>query len=88
MRPALPPGYPGHSGDTAPISDKIRALTTIERSYIQTFPAEFEFEGTKTDMELMIGNAVPVNLAKFVAGALKEYIEDEDKLQGPLTLFN
>ena len=40
---------------------------------IQTFPEDFNFEGTKTNMEQMIGNAVPVNLGYFVADAIFRY---------------
>jgi site-specific DNA-cytosine methylase len=42
-------------------------LITIEKSYLQTFPPNFVFEGSKTDLEQMIGNAVPVKLAEYVA---------------------
>lgn len=56
----------------------IRSLTTIERSYIQTFPKKFIFRGTKTNLEQMIGNAVPVNLAKYVGSAIQEYIRDKN----------
>ncbi|MBC3789181.1 DNA cytosine methyltransferase, partial [Spirosoma utsteinense] len=45
--------------------------------YIQTFPKNFKFFGNKTELEQMIGNAVPVELAKFVAIALKRYIADK-----------
>lgn len=71
-----PKGYRGHPKDACPISDKVRALTTYERSLIQTFPPSFKWSGTKTEMEQMIGNAVPVKLAEYVASALKEYIHD------------
>lgn len=50
-----------------------KRITTIERSYIQTFPSDFKFSGTKTNLEQMIGNAVPVNLGTFIAKAIKEY---------------
>ena len=59
---------------------KVRPLTTIERSYIQTFPKEFLFTGTKTNLEQMIGNAVPVNLAYFVGRAIQTYIQDQGDL--------
>jgi DNA (cytosine-5)-methyltransferase 1 len=72
----IPKGYKGHPKDTAKINENVRSLTTIERSYIQTFPKDFRFKGTKTNLEQMIGNAVPVKLAEFVANALKEYICD------------
>lgn len=70
----IPPGYKGNPNDSAPISE-VRVLTPKERSFIQTFPKEFEFFGSKSDVNTMIGNAVPVNLAKYVASTLFEYIE-------------
>ena len=72
----IPPGYPIHSGDATNDLSKVRPLTTLERARIQTFPASFEFSGSKTDLEQMIGNAVPVDLAKYVAIHLKNYIEE------------
>ncbi|MBK1694321.1 DNA (cytosine-5-)-methyltransferase [Chromatium weissei] len=70
----IPKGYKLNTCDPQNVNlNEIRPLTTIERSYIQTFPSEFKFFGTKTDLEQMIGNAVPVNLATFVANAIKEY---------------
>jgi DNA (cytosine-5)-methyltransferase 1 len=73
----IPKGYPGHPDDSAPIGPKVRALTVLERSYIQTFPRSFVFNGTKSNLNTMIGNAVPVKLAEYVAKALKQYIEVE-----------
>ena len=70
----VPTGYPGHSGDTHPISSNIRPLTTRERSMIQTFPMSFKLDGSKTEVEQIIGNAVPVKLAEYVALRLKEYL--------------
>ena len=69
----IPQNYKRHPADKAEISDGVRCLTTSERSYIQTFPKWFKFEGPKTSVELAIGNAVPVNLAKFVANCIIEY---------------
>lgn len=71
----IPPGYKGNPKDSAPI-DQVRVLTPKERSYIQTFPKDFVFVGGKSDINTMIGNAVPVNLAKYVASALLQYIKD------------
>ena len=73
----IPLGYPGHPGDTSNDLSTVRPLTTIERSYIQTFPEWFKFLGTKTDLEQLIGNAVPVKLAEFVGQALSNYINDK-----------
>lgn len=69
----IPQNYKIHSGDKAAIDEGVRALTTKERSYIQTFPDWFVFSGKQSDMELAIGNAVPVNLAAFVAKRIVEY---------------
>lgn len=69
----IPSGYKGNPNDSAPV-DEVRTLTPKERSYIQTFPEDFEFFGTKTSVNQMIGNAVPVNLAKYVGRALADHI--------------
>jgi DNA (cytosine-5)-methyltransferase 1 len=74
----IPKGYPGHAGDPVPISQGMRALTTQERACIQTFPATFKLPGTKSDVEQVIGNAVPVRLAEYVASRLATYIESLD----------
>jgi len=70
----MPDGYKIHPND--PVNSKIgiRSLTTKERSMIQTFPESFVFLGSKTCQEQMIGNAVPVNLGKYIAEAIKKYI--------------
>ena len=70
----IPPNYKIHSGDATQELSKVRPLTTIERARIQTFPKTFRFYGKKTDLEQMIGNAVPVELASYVAKTLKTYI--------------
>ena len=72
----MPDGYQIHANDPVKSKEGVRPLTTIERSYIQTFPKDFMFFGNKTEMEQMIGNAVPVNLAKFVASIICKYISN------------
>ena len=69
----IPKTYKRHHADKADIADGVRALTTRERSYLQSFPPTFAFPGSKADVELAIGNAVPPALAKYVASAIKEY---------------
>lgn len=71
----MPEGYQIHSNDPVKSKIGIRALTTKERSMVQTFPENFVFKGNKTDVEQMIGNAVPVNLALFVANAINKYAD-------------
>lgn len=71
----VPKGYPGHPNDACPLNDSLRALTTEERAMIQTFPKSFIWTGSKTDVEQMIGNAVPVKLAEFVAASVIAYLQ-------------
>lgn len=74
----IPSGYRGNASDSAPL-EKARCLTPKERSYIQTFPKRFKLLGCKTDQNQMIGNAVPVNLAKFVGTALLRYVRKGER---------
>lgn len=74
----VPKGYPGHPKDACAVTEKLHALTTIDRAKIQTFPDDFKWIGTKTDMEQMIGNAVPVNLASYVAATVNIVLEGKN----------
>lgn len=85
----VPSGYNKHPGDPESVDlDQVRPLTTVERSYLQTFPSNFKLNGTKTNLEQMIGNAVPVNLAEFVATGILEYINTGSSSKGQRSLFN
>lgn len=70
----VPKGYNLHPNDPVQSLDGLRSLTFKERSMIQTFPEDFVFLGSKSDIEQMVGNAVPVNLGFFVAKSILEYI--------------
>ena len=50
--------------------EETRPLTTREYARIQTFPDDWEFEGSTSSIYKQIGNAVPVNLAYAVARSL------------------
>ena len=73
----IPKTYKTHPKDTAPVSKEVRPLTTLERSYLQTFPKSFHFDGSKTDLEQMIGNAVPVKQAEYIARCIDAYISEK-----------
>ncbi len=74
----IPKTYQFHEGDTTKELEKVRPLTTLERSYLQTFPKDFDWiKLPKSDLEQVIGNAVPVKLAEYVANCIKEYIHDK-----------
>ncbi|MEY4926235.1 MAG: (cytosine-5-)-methyltransferase, partial [Bacteroidota bacterium] len=72
----IPPNYQFHDGDTCKELNKIRPLTTHERSLLQTFPADFVWGNkSKSATEQAIGNAVPVNLGEYLANAITNYLQ-------------
>jgi site-specific DNA-cytosine methylase len=82
----VPKGYPGHHRDPVPITKDLRSLTTYERARLQTFPKEYHWIGTKTEIELMLGNAVPVKLAEFIANRILEFNQKSRKFYTQLEL--
>jgi DNA (cytosine-5)-methyltransferase 1 len=83
----IPKTYVRHPADKAPISRKVRVLTTAERAEIQTFPREFIFLGSPSQQEHLIANAVPVKLAQFVAKAIVDVLSESvplshDRMKG------
>ena len=72
----VPIGYHGHPNDPIPLNPTIRTLTPLERSWVQTFPRNFDWgNASKTNLNQAIGNAVPVKLAEYIANCLKTYID-------------
>lgn len=80
-----PPTYRHHEKDSvgAEEMNNIRSLTLRERATIQTFPTDYVFDVqgiTNGDLEQMVGNAVPVLLARFVAERLHNYMNQDNQL--------
>ncbi len=75
----VPPDYKLHAGDATKDLSSVRPLSTKERALIQTFPSNFKWgTATKSVLEQIIGNAVPVNLAKIVG----ESILSHERIKG------
>ncbi|MBS7787681.1 DNA cytosine methyltransferase [Flavobacterium sp. CYK-55] len=78
----IPPKYVSHPGDSTRDLEFVRPLTSLERSYIQTFPRTFNWNGlNKTTLEQIIGNAVPVNLATYVGNCIMTYREQANRIE-------
>lgn len=69
----IPKGYQRRPNDPADPST-VRPLTTRERALLQTFPPHWRLIGKKSDLEQIIGNAVPVKLAHFVGAIFLAYL--------------
>ncbi len=54
--------------------DETRPFTVREYARIQTFPDDWEFEGSVAQQYKQIGNAVPVNLGKEVGYSIIEFL--------------
>ena len=74
-----PSNYRRHNGDIAEPAG-IRNLSCFERSLIQTFPPDFMWDDSSVSTEQMIGNAVPVKLANYVATCLMRFIKGDTDL--------
>ena len=72
----IPKNYKQHPADKADVKKSVRPLTTKERSHIQTFPESYVFLGSSSQREHMIGNAVPVKLAEYVAKSINRTLKD------------
>lgn len=76
------PGYKRHPED-AECFTRVRPLTVRERSRIQTFDRGFSLTGSATELDTMIANAVPVQLAEHVASAIVRYREEASMKEDP-----
>ena len=83
----VPKGYLGHTGDTVSVNACVRPLTILERAKIQTFPDTFKWVGSKTDIEQVLGNAVPVKLAEYIAFSLDKYLKEDNNTASQNQLF-
>ena len=59
---------------------EVRYFTVRESARLQTFPDTYVFHGSWSETMRQLGNAVPVTLARIIAGSIAEkLIEAEAK---------
>jgi len=58
---------------------QLRTISLYEGALLQTFPADFRFEGAKVEVARQIGNAVPPVLAAALGAALCEALVKREK---------
>jgi DNA (cytosine-5)-methyltransferase 1 len=76
-------------------ASRLRTLTTRELARLQTFPDDWVFEGSASDAQMQIGNAVPVAFAARIAHMVEALLESlergtsyrDPQLRVPSTLF-
>lgn len=51
-----------------------RPLTVYEYKLIQSFPKNYDFEGSIINQYKQIGNSMPPNFVKYIGGSIKNYI--------------
>lgn len=56
-----------------------RPLTTREYARVQTFPDDWFFSGSTTEIYKQIGNAVPVNMAEAIAKSIVRMLNEMEK---------
>jgi len=73
-------GVPGGENMLVMPSGEVRYFTVRESARLQTFPDTYVFHGSWTETMRQLGNAVPVALARIMAGSIAErLIEAETK---------
>lgn len=68
-------GVPGGENTLDYGNGQVRYFTVREAARIQTFPDDYVFHSSWTESMRQIGNAVPVDLAKLVAGDVAEHLK-------------
>ena len=61
-----------------------RPITHLEAALLQGFPRDFRWCGSKIQIARQIGNAVPIGLARAIAGQVYAYLEVTGQVEKPM----
>lgn len=67
-------GVPGGENMLRKPEGKVRYFTVRESARLQTFPDDYQFQGSWTETMRQLGNAVPVHLARTVGEDVARYL--------------
>jgi len=67
---------------------QVRSLTPREAARVQSFPDTFQFFGSRTNVFVQIGNAVPPLIGKAVGSGIKDYLQVCKKKPNSSTKLN
>jgi DNA (cytosine-5)-methyltransferase 1 len=67
-------GVPGGENMLRKADGSVRYFTVRESARLQTFPDDYEFQGSWSEMMRQLGNAVPVQLARIVGEDVASYL--------------
>lgn len=65
---------------TTVVPDYIRRITVAEAALIQTFPRDYQFQGSQSMKYTQIGNAVPCNLGKAVVKMVIDVLDGKSRM--------
>jgi DNA (cytosine-5)-methyltransferase 1 len=72
-------GVPGGEHIVVRDDGSYRYMTVRECARLQGFPDDYEFSGPRSEAMRQIGNAVPVDLARTMAGSLIHLLDERDE---------
>lgn len=76
-------GVPGGENMLAYPDGRVRYFSVRESARLQTFPDDYEFKGAWGEAMRQIGNAVPVQLGRVVAEAVRDALTSSADTAGP-----
>ena len=79
-------GVPGGENMIVLPDGSVRYFTVREAARIQTFPDGYSFPVPWTEALRQLGNAVPVELARIVAGSVRKSLDEADERSGTTSI--
>lgn len=79
-------GVPGGENMLRNVDGSVRYFSVREAARIQTFPDEYELHGSWGEAMRQLGNAVPVALARAVAGSVADHLRGIEDVPGLISM--